>query len=113
MRGMREREEGEGKEEERGEWAENEVYKYKPVARKVWPVSIPELRDKFRVVWCRHPNKLANLPELPLHLPNARLTAHIMRERLDALELAERGFLTEGEVRLFEYIVTSYEKVLA
>ena len=50
MRGMREREEGEGKEEERGEWAENEVYKYKPVTRKVQPVSIPKLRDEFRVV---------------------------------------------------------------
>ena len=50
VRGMREKEEEEGEEEEGGARAENEVYKYKPVARKVWPVSIPELGDEFRVV---------------------------------------------------------------
>ena len=36
-----------------------------------------------------------------------------MQEQLNALELTERGFLMEGEVQLFEYIVTSHEKVLA
>lgn len=50
VRGMREREEEEGEEEEEGAQAKNEVYKYKLVARKVWPISIPELRDEFRVV---------------------------------------------------------------
>ena len=75
---MREREKEEREEKEGGAQAENEVYKYKPVARKVWPVSIPELRDEFRVVWRRHLNELANLPELLLHPLNARLTAHIV-----------------------------------
>ena len=113
VRGMREREEEEGEEEEGGVRAENKVYKYKLVARKIRPVSIPELGDEFRVVRRRHPNELANLPELSLRPPNARLTAHITREQLDALKLAEGGFLIKREVRLFEYIVTSYEKVLA
>ena len=58
-------------------------------------------------------NELANLLELSLHLLNAKLTACITQEWLNAFKLTEGEFLIEREVWLFKYIVTSHEKVLA
>ena len=46
----REREEEKREEEEGGAQAENEVYKYKLVIKKVQPISISELGDEFSIV---------------------------------------------------------------
>ena len=49
---MRDREEEKEEEKEGGEQAKNKVYKYKLIIRKIQPVSISKLGDKFKIVQC-------------------------------------------------------------
>ncbi|KZV80435.1 hypothetical protein EXIGLDRAFT_567833, partial [Exidia glandulosa HHB12029] len=86
---------------------------YKPVAKKVKPLQ-EHLPQEYRIVRNRPSDCMDSLPELPVHPPTwVPSTSHLTAERMAGFQLDAEGFLTDDEVRLFEYIIERHQQVFA
>jgi hypothetical protein len=67
------------------------------------------LPEQFWIVHCKHPNPLANMPQLPVHPPNFSPSLWYTQERHNALDVNPEGFLWDKEVKLVEWLVKEQE----
>lgn len=87
--------------------------RYKPVAIKVKPTS-EKLPEDFRVVRNRPSDCMDSLPELPEHPPQwTPTTDHLTQERMDGFKLDADEFLTQEEIKLFQFIINHHQTVFA
>jgi len=88
--------------------------KYKPVAKKVVPVSV---HDPDSIVPEYKPIKLGEVPPLPINPPKMKdiaYTSKLTKERVDMIiRNIPNGFLTKEELELLIQVVFMNEKVFA
>ncbi|KZO92159.1 hypothetical protein CALVIDRAFT_487994, partial [Calocera viscosa TUFC12733] len=88
------------------------IRKYKPMDRKVKPVSTTTPEDVK--IGRRFPSDpLEFLPELPIFPPDFKPGLRLTQERYDALDLNKHGFLWPEELKLVSWIIQQHEMVFA
>jgi hypothetical protein len=86
--------------------------KYKPVHLKVKPV-IGELPDRFRIIRNIIGDPLKDLPTLPTDPPRFRPTGRYTKERKDAFNTINNGFLWPSERHLLHYFMMIHNDAFA
>ncbi|EIN12377.1 hypothetical protein PUNSTDRAFT_32719, partial [Punctularia strigosozonata HHB-11173 SS5] len=86
--------------------------KYKPVARRVKPVSAI-LPEQFRIVRRHALDILATMQPLPTHPPPFEPGERYTQERYEAQQLNSDGFLWPEEERLAHWVLRANEEAMA
>jgi hypothetical protein len=86
--------------------------KYKKVADRMYLVK-GTLPKQFQIVHHKHPNPLANMPQLPVHPPDFSPGLRYTQERHNALDVNLEAFLWDEEVKLVEWLVKEQENAFA
>jgi hypothetical protein len=86
--------------------------KYKPVHLKVKPV-IGELPDKFRIIRNIIGDPLKDLPTLPTDPPRFKPTGRYTKERKNAFDTINDGFLWPSERHLLHYFMMIHNDAFA
>src|SRR6266850_2652894 len=89
-----------------------QVYKYKKVDQKVWPVP-STLPEDFHNICCIPIDPLLLLPPLPMHPPNFMPGEHLLQECLNGLVLNAHNFLWPEKLKLLQHILKVNELGLA
>ncbi|KAI6029527.1 hypothetical protein BKA83DRAFT_4489486 [Pisolithus microcarpus] len=85
-----------------------QAFKYKPVAKKVCPV-VTETPAEFRVERRMIGDLLADLLQLPVHLPKWELGTRLMKERGEKFDWDPGGFLWPKELKLIKWLIQAHE----
>jgi hypothetical protein len=85
---------------------------YKPVAKKVRPVST-QLPEEYYIHRCIPEDPLLTLPVLSFRPPKFVPTRKITNERMELLDVNSNGFLWPEEEKLFKHIMVLNEQAIA
>src|SRR5258708_5323434 len=84
--------------------------KYKPVAKKVVPVSMQDLDAAILVYKDIQIEELSDLSVVPKQMEELKFTKRLMKERLSSIiSKIPAGFLTKSEAKLLIHILFQYE----
>ena len=88
--------------------------KYKPVARKVVPVSTQDPESVIPLYRELEIGELPKLPVVPTRLEDLKFTERLNKERISSIvSRLPAGFLTKSEVELLIHVIMQYEGAIA
>jgi transposase InsO family protein len=90
----------------------NEVLAYKPVSKRMKPVSVPFPQDAA-VTRTMPEDPLASLPELTRNPPEFTPSERISMEQMKGMDINDNNFLWPEEEKLFQHILKLNEATLA
>ncbi|SRR5258708_1833663 len=92
----------------------NEGVKYKPVVKKVIPVSTQDPEGTILVYREIHIGDLRPLPIVPVKIEDIKFSRMLTKEQLSSIiARVPAGFLTKSEVELLIQVVMRFEKAIA
>src|SRR5260221_5510902 len=92
----------------------NEGAKYKPVVRKVIPVSMQDLEGMIPVYRDIHVGDLRPLLIVPTKMEDLKFSRILTKEQLSLIAARiPAGFLTKSEAKLLIQVIMQYEKAIA